>query len=48
MTVAVNACADADAYHPAFRRYTCGSLVLLGRVTCPPLKSGFNLVGSSL
>jgi hypothetical protein len=34
--------------HPALQRHTCGYLVLLGRVTCPPLLKWFNLVGSSL
>jgi hypothetical protein len=31
--------------HPAFRRYTFGSPVLLGRVPCPPLQSGLTWLG---
>jgi hypothetical protein len=34
--------------HPALQRHTFGSLVMLGRVTCPLLQKWFNLVGSSL
>jgi hypothetical protein len=37
--------ASPTSLHPAFRRYTCGSPVLLGRVTCPPLQSGLTWLG---
>jgi hypothetical protein len=38
----------ATYLHPALQKYTCGSPVLLGRVTCPPLRSGLTWYGSPL